>query len=288
MTLDKDLMSAFIRLIRVKQWIKNAFVFAPIIFSGLFTDTQAIINTCIAFALFCLAASATYVLNDIRDIEQDRKHPEKSKKRPLANGDISQTQAYIILAALYAIIAVSYFILPKVTEVIVLYVIINIGYCFYLKYLAVIDIFTIASGFVLRVYAGAMALEVPVSSWMFITTLCVALYLAAIKRRQELKLQGDGSRKVLKAYTVEVADRFAQMSATSALVFYSLFVTSTRPELVMSIPLVLFGFFRYWFITETLDQGESPTDALIQDWQLLLVAFLWAMFCIWTILSTTT
>lgn len=281
-------MSAFIRLIRVKQWIKNAFVFAPIIFSGLFTDTQAIINTCIAFALFCLAASATYVLNDIRDIEQDRKHPEKSKKRPLANGDISQTQAYIILAALYAIIAVSYFILPKVTEVIVLYVIINIGYCFYLKYLAVIDIFTIASGFVLRVYAGAMALEVPVSSWMFITTLCVALYLAAIKRRQELKLQGDGSRKVLKAYTVEVADRFAQMSATSALVFYSLFVTSTRPELVMSIPLVLFGFFRYWFITETLDQGESPTDALIQDWQLLLVAFLWAMFCIWTILSTTT
>lgn len=279
-------MPAILRLMRPKQWVKNAFVLAPLLFSGQFSNPEAVKNAFIAFVLFCLASSATYIVNDWRDVEEDRQHPEKAKKRPLASGDVSFKQAGILLAILYSIIGASFFILPKVTLVILVYLILNLAYCFYLKYQPVLDIFTIATGFVLRVYAGAMALTVDVTPWMFITTLCLALYLGSIKRRQELKLKGDSGRKVLKAYNYEVADRFAQMSSTAALVFYSLFVTSERPELILTIPLVLFGLFRYWFITETLDKGESPTEALLQDWQLLAVGVVWSGLCMWILLGT--
>jgi 4-hydroxybenzoate polyprenyltransferase len=147
----------------------------------------------------------------------------------------------------------------------------------------VLDIFTIALGFVLRVYAGAMALSVPVSSWMFITTLCLALYLAAVKRRQELSQSGSDGRQVLEKYTVSLVDRYAEMSATGALLFYSMFVMSARPELVITVPLVLFGLFRYWYVVEALDGGESPTDALLSDAQLLLAVVLWVTACAWAI-----
>jgi 4-hydroxybenzoate polyprenyltransferase len=147
----------------------------------------------------------------------------------------------------------------------------------------VLDIFTIALGFVLRVYAGAMALNVPVSSWMFITTLCLALYLGAVKRRQELKQSGSDGRQVLKQYTVVLVDRYAEMSATGALLFYSMFVMSTRPELVVTVPLVLFGLFRYWFVVEALEGGESPTDALLADGQLLTTVVLWVSLCAWAL-----
>ena len=154
---------------------------------------------------------------------------------------------------------------------------------FVLKHQPVIDIFTVAIGFVLRVYAGATALLVPVSSWMFVTTLCLALYLAAVKRRQELSQSGPEARKVLGKYSVQLVDRYAEMSATGALVFYSMFVMSTRPQLVITVPLVLFGLFRYWYVVEELDGGESPTDALFDDWQLLLTLLLWVATCAWAL-----
>jgi 4-hydroxybenzoate polyprenyltransferase len=152
-----------------------------------------------------------------------------------------------------------------------------------LKHQPVLDIFTIAIGFVLRVYAGAVALTVPVSNWMFVTTLCLALYLAAVKRRQELSQSGTEGRKVLEKYSVSLVDRYAEMSAMGALVFYSMFVMSAKPELVITVPLVLFGLFRYWYVVEVLDAGESPTDALIADWQLLLTVVLWMASCIWAL-----
>jgi hypothetical protein len=128
-----------------------------------------------------------------------------------------------------------------------------------------------------------MALDVPVSSWMFITTLCLALYLAAVKRRQELSQSGTEGRKVLEKYSVSLVDRYAEMSATGALLFYSMFVMSAQPELVITVPLVLFGLFRYWFVVEALDGGESPTDALLADWQLLLTVVLWVAACGWAL-----
>lgn len=269
---------------RPRQWIKNGFVFAPLIFSGDFLSQDAILATVIAAALFCVASSATYIINDIHDIERDRRHPKKSRTRPLAAGIVTIPQALALMAVLYAVLIASWFVMPSVVLVIALYMAINLLYTFVLKHQPVIDIFTIAIGFVLRVYAGAMALTVPVSSWMFVTTLCLALYLAAVKRRQELARTGNGeTRKVLEKYSLPLIDRYAEMSATGALVFYSMFVMSARPELVITVPIVLFGLFRYWYVVEALDSGESPTDALLSDWQLLLTLTLWVGCCAWAL-----
>jgi len=276
---QKVSFSAILRLMRPKQWIKNTFVLAPLIFAGVFTQTDAIISAFIAFILFSVGASATYVLNDYNDIENDRKHPVKSKKRPLASGEVTKGQAKVLMVILYSIVLASGYFFPATVAVIVTYLLLNVAYTFYLKHQPVLDIFTIAAGFVLRVYAGAVALDVPLSSWMFITTLSLALYLAAIKRRQELSKSGNEARKVLQKYTVALVDKYAEMSATCAILFYSLFVMSDRPQLVYTIPFVLFGLYRYWFVVETKEGGESPTDALFADTQLQLTIVGWILAC---------
>ncbi len=285
MTTNKNtsLFFGLIRLIRPKQWIKNAFVFAPLLFIGGLIDQAAIIKTCIAAALFCIASSAVYIVNDIHDIEHDRQHPTKVKKRPLASGQVSIKYAMALLFGLYTILLFGYFTQPKVILVIAAYLALNFAYTFVLKHKPVIDIFCIAIGFVLRVYAGAMALVVPVSSWMFVTTLCLALYLAAIKRRQELLKSGSEGRRVLAHYSIALVDRYAQTAAIGCLLFYSLFVMSAHPAMVITIPFVLYGIFRYWFIVETLDGGESPTDALFSDWQLMLTCCAWVGVCVWAL-----
>jgi 4-hydroxybenzoate polyprenyltransferase len=170
-----------------------------------------------------------------------------------------------------------------VSLVILGYLLLNLAYTFVLKHQPVVDIFTIAIGFVLRVYAGSVALGVQLSEWMFVTTLCLALFLASVKRRQELSQSGIDGRKVLEKYSISLVDRYAEMSATGALVFYSLFVMSARPQMIVSIPLVLFGLFRYWYVVEELDSGESPTDALLTDWPLLLTVVSWIGVCGWVL-----
>ena len=276
-------LRGLIKLMRPKQWVKNGFVLAPLVFSGEFLDLDAIGYALWAMLLFCAASSATYVINDMHDIERDRRHPKKSQSRPLAAGVVPVSAALFLLAGLYAVLLGAWFVVPKVLGVIAAYLVLNLAYTFVLKHQPVVDIFTIAIGFVLRVYAGAVALSVPVSSWMFITTLCLALYLAAVKRRQELSQSGSEGRKVLEKYSVALVDRYAEMSATGALLFYSMFVMSAKPALVITVPLVLFGLFRYWFVVEALDGGESPTDALLADWQLLLTVVLWVLTCVWAL-----
>jgi decaprenyl-phosphate phosphoribosyltransferase len=276
-------MRGLLKLMRPKQWIKNTFVLAPLVFAGAFLDTRAIAESLIAAALFCVASSATYIVNDMRDIERDRRHPKKSKTRPLAAGIVSMREATVLLVTLYGILALALLVAPRVVLVIAAYMALNVLYTFVLKHEPVLDIFTIAIGFVLRVYAGAMALSVPVSGWMFVTTLCLALYLAAVKRRQELAQTGIEGRKVLERYSVALVDRYAEMSATGALVFYSMFVMSAKPQLVVTVPLVLFGLFRYWYVVDQLDQGESPTDALFSDRQLFATVILWVGTCAWSL-----
>jgi decaprenyl-phosphate phosphoribosyltransferase len=276
-----ELIREVIRLIRVKQWVKNGFVLAPLLFTGKFTDAIAVRDTVIAFILFCLASSATYIVNDLKDIDRDRLHLKKSKSRPLAAGTISKSFALYLLFGLYVILLSGFFLAPKVMAVIAGYLCLNLAYTFVLKHQPVIDIFTIALGFVLRVLAGAVALNAPVSGWMFVTTLCLALYLAAIKRGQELSRNGTEGRLVLAKYTKSLMDKYAEMSATCALVFYSMFVMASRQELIVTVPLVLFGLFRYWYVVEVLDGGESPTDALLSDKLLLLTVVLWGVACIW-------
>jgi 4-hydroxybenzoate polyprenyltransferase len=277
-------LQGLISLMRPRQWVKNTFVLAPLLFSGSFLQFQQISQASMAMLLFCMASSAAYIVNDIYDLERDRLHPKKSKTRPLAAGLISIPLAFFLLLSIYALLLCAWLVMQKVMIVIVIYIFLNLAYTFFLKHQPVVDIFTIAIGFVLRVCAGAIAIEVPISSWMCVSTLCLALYLAAIKRRQELNQNGIDGRKVLEAYSVKLVDRYAEMSATGALLFYSMFVMSSKTELVITIPLVLFGLFRYWFVVETLDGGESPTDALLEDWQLLFTVVLWGGACCWALL----
>lgn len=273
-----------IKLVRPKQWVKNSFVFTPLIFAGEFLNLNSIYSTLIAALLFCLAASAVYIVNDLNDIENDRAHPQKCKKRPLASGEVQLQSALILLSLIYTCLGFAWLIMPNVIYVISAYLMINLAYTLKLKNEPVIEIFIVAFGFVLRVYAGALALDVPVSDWMFITTLSVSLYLASIKRRQELIQSGTQGRGVLAFYSITLIDRFAEMSAVITVVFYSLYVMDKQPDLILTIPFVIFGLFRYWYIVETLKGGESPTDVIIQDKQILMTTFLWLACCIWALL----
>ena len=268
---------------RPRQWVKNVFVLAPLLFSGEFLNSDAIGRALFAVLMFCLASSATYIVNDMYDIEHDRRHPKKSKSRPLAAGYVSMRIALTLLSILYGALIWGWFISPEVMLIISVYLVLNLAYTFALKHQPVIDIFTIAIGFVLRVFAGGMAISINISSWMSVTTLCLALYLAALKRRQELSQSGNQGRKVLNKYSIPLVDRYAEMSAIGALMFYSMFVMSSKPQLVITIPLVLFGLFRYWYVVDALDLGESPTDTLLADWQLLLTAVLWVAVCSWAL-----
>jgi 4-hydroxybenzoate polyprenyltransferase len=268
---------------RPKQWVKNGFVLAPLLFTGSFLNMVAVKQALLATLLFCIASSATYIVNDIQDIERDRRHPDKANSRPLASGALEIPHACALLLVLYGLLLIGWWFEPKVIGVILIYLVLNLAYSFALKHQPVIDIFSIALGFVLRVWAGAVALNVPVSGWMFTTTLCLALYLAAVKRGQELSQRGSEGRSVLNKYSKTLVDRYAEMSATGALVFYSMFVMASKPELVITVPLVLFGLYRYWYVVDVLDGGESPTDALLSDWPLLITVLLWIGACAWAL-----
>lgn len=268
---------------RPKQWVKNTFVLAPLIFARAYLDPAAVGSALLAFGLFCLASSASYIVNDMRDVDRDRLHPAKRRARPLAAGTVSRRKAAILLVILYALIALGLLVDARTVLVIAAYIGLNLAYTFALKDQPVLDLFCIAIGFVLRVYAGAVALDVPLSSWMAITTLCLALYLAAIKRRQELNSSGSAAREVLAEYSTSLIDRYAEISATGALIFYSLFVISSNQNLVVTIPVVIFGLFRYWYVIEEHKEGESPTDVLLTDLPLAATVMIWGAACVWAL-----
>jgi decaprenyl-phosphate phosphoribosyltransferase len=273
----------FFLILRPRQYIKNFFVFAPLIFSGMFLNQEALIKSFFAFIFFCIASSLVYVINDICDIDNDKSHPLK-KQRPLAKGDIKINEALFLSFMLSSILLISFFINFKFSLILFLYIFLNIFYSFKLKHEPVLDIFSIAISFVLRVISGSYALDLPISSWMCITTLSLALYLASIKRRQELlNMGGGGGRKVLANYNIELLDRYAEISATGALMFYSLFVLSSKPNLVITIPFVIFGLFRYWYIVQLKNKGEDPTDVLLNDWQIISTIFLWLSLTLYLI-----
>jgi len=270
---------ALIRLLRPKQWIKNLFVLAPLIFSGLFMRQLSMLLALFGTFMFCVASSIVYVFNDLSDRHIDALHPVKRLTRPLASGAVSVSAARVLLALLGAMLLLGSLVSPMLVGVLLVYVLLNVLYSVWLKRMPVVDIFCVAAGFVLRVYAGAVVIDVPLSSWMLITTLSIALYLAAIKRRDELEVQGDGARAVLGQYTIPLLERFALMASVCAMVFYSMFVVTTRPVLAFTIPFVLFGIFRYWFLVDRHGRGESPTDALWSDRPLAITVVLWGILC---------
>lgn len=281
----RSILGATFRLLRPRHWIKNGFVLAPLIFSGSFTKPHAILQAIIATGLFCVASSATYVFNDLIDRPTDALHPIKSRTRPLASGAIGVGQARAVLAVLVAIVLASAAWSLPTAAVAVGYMTLNVAYTLKLKHLPVIDIFVLASGFVFRVFGGAVALDVPLSSWTMVTTLSLALFLASVKRRDELATAGDGARSVLQFYTVRLLDRYAEMASLSAVVFYGLFVVTVRPRLNVTMPLVLFGLFRYWYLVEGGNRGESPTETVWTDPPIILTVVAWVAVCLWRLKS---
>jgi len=272
---------ALARLLRPRQWIKNAFVPAPAVFANVWMNPAQDVRALAATAIFCVAASAVYVFNDLLDAPTDRLHPVKRVSRPLASGAVSIATGRTVLAVLVAILVGATIVFPAVAPAMAAYIAVNAAYTLKLKHVAVVDLFCVASGFVLRVYAGALAVDVPLSSWMLITTLSLALYLAAVKRRQELATSGPGGRRVLGAYTLPLLDGYAQTAASASVVFYSLYVLDVRPALVVTVPFVLLGIFRYSYLVQTRNLGESPTEALWTDVPLILTVAGWAALCLW-------
>jgi 4-hydroxybenzoate polyprenyltransferase len=271
---------------RPRQWIKNAFVLAPLIFSGSFLDRASVARALAAVLLFCVASAATYVLNDLCDRHADRQHPIKRLTRPIAAGAVSVRGAAALLAGLALLLLAGAALFPAAGLGIGVYLLVNVAYTLRLKHVPVLDLFCIALGFVMRVAVGALAIPVVLSTWMLVTTLSLALYLATIKRRMELQRQDRGeTRVVLAHYSLALLDRYAELSALSAIVFYGLFVTTVRPELAVSVPLVLFGLFRYWYIVDRRGGGESPTDALWDDRLLLGTVLSWGGLCTYVLWS---
>ena len=269
---------AAIRLLRPGQWLKNGFVLAPLIFSRSFVSPSAVVHSLAAFAIFCGAASVAYIVNDIFDRESDRAHPLKRVRRPIASGEISVRAAVTIVAIVIPLLLlVALLVSPMFLLAVVLYLGLTTAYSIHLKSMPIIDLFAVACGFVLRVWGGAVAIDVVLSVWMFITALSLALYLAATKRRQELLTTTDASgfRSVLQHYTVALMDDYSGIAVVATFVFYGLYIVTVRPQLAATVPVVLFGVFRYRYLLE-LSHDESPTDRLVRDPQMIVCALLWA------------
>ena len=272
---------------RPGQWIKNLFVFAPLLFSAKLMVPADLLSTVSAFFAFSFSASAVYVLNDLVDIESDRLHETKRHTRMLAAGKVNKPVAIVLAVALVVASGVLSFSTPKVLAVIGIYLLVNVAYSFWLKHQPVLDIFCIATGFVLRVTAGAQAINVELSAWMAVTTFSLALFLAAMKRKAELRQSAGAGRLVLQSYTPELVSMFATVSASSAVVFYSLYCLSTKPAMTVTIPVVLFGIMRYWFVSDKSERSQNPSDTIFRDWQLALAALVWLVLSASALTSTS-
>jgi 4-hydroxybenzoate polyprenyltransferase len=288
----------FLRLIRVHQWIKNVFVFVPLLFSLHLFDKDYFETTLLAFLVFCLASSAIYVINDLVDIESDRAHPVK-KERPLPSGAISQTAAIIIASLLLVLVfwMMMYFNVEFILLV-VAFVVLNVLYSFWLKNLVLLDIFSIAAGFSIRVLAGAFVIQVPISSWLLLTTMFISLFLGVMKRRSELILvtenlrqktdsadqAGSQSRKVLAQYSLNFADQMATIAATGVIVCYALYTVAPRTisifqteRLIYTTPFVVFGIFRFMYLEYINRKGENTTRALATDLPMIINVILYSL-----------
>ena len=269
----------YLKLIRVKHWIKNLLIFIPLICSG-FINIDNILNLIIGFFSFSFMSSFIYIINDIKDIEKDKLHPRK-KKRPLPSGKITKKKAIIIaIILLIASLSFNYIIHKEIlnTSLYLLlgYMIINVLYSMGLKNIAILDIVLLASGFIIRVYYGASIINVPVSDWLFLTILNASLFLGLGKRKKEL-INNKDSRKVLKEYNEAFLDRFQYISLGLMLVFYSLWTIEQDIKfLSLTIPLLIIIFMKYCLIIEKSDEGD-PTTILYQDKMLLFLCLIYGI-----------
>ena len=272
-------MKNYLKLIRVKHWIKNVLIFIPMVCAGIVTYDN--ILSCIGgFFAFSFASSFIYIINDIKDIEKDKLHPRK-KNRPLPSGKVKKSIA-IYIAVLMVILAITinsiinnnflntslYFLIG--------YIIINIFYSMGLKNVAIVDIVLLASGFVIRVYYGASIINVDVSSWLFLTIMSASLFLGFGKRKKEL-IHSKDSRKVLQEYNEAFLDKFQYLSLCLTIVFYSLWtIEQSVKYMYLTIPLLIIIFMKYSLNIEKNDEGD-PTTILYKDKMLIGLCLLYAI-----------
>jgi 4-hydroxybenzoate polyprenyltransferase len=278
---------------RPKQWVKNVFIFAPMIFVLIQRKAEHLFHldfigtSLLAFVLFSFVTGGIYIFNDILDRENDRQHPQK-RNRPIAAGRLPVVQAAVFAAVLLAGVLVLIYLLNREFFYISLfYMAINVLYSLFLKSMVIIDIMVIAFGFVLRVMAGAAVNRIALFPWILISTFLLAIFLALIKRRQELLKMQDlvpekVSRKTLLSYTVSLLDQMISISTATTLIAYIMYVLSPdvqqkfhSTKLYYTVPFVIFGIFRYLFLSYARGEGESPSEIIYTDLPFTVNIVLW-------------
>jgi 4-hydroxybenzoate polyprenyltransferase len=284
-------MSPAMRLLRPEQWLKNFFIFAPLIFSRHLFDQGYVWTALQAFLVFSLLSSTVYIFNDIADREADRLHPTK-RNRPIAAGRISIGTAVGIAAGLLLVIGfLVTFLNAKFLFVAAIYFVLNLGYSFYLKRVILVDVFIVAAGFMLRVLAGAFAINVQVSEWLVLCTLFVSLFLSISKRRGELMLVKNSDhyegRAALRGYDIEFLDQMMTITASGMAISYALYTVAERTvsmfgssNLIFTTLFVLFGIFRYLYLVRGRKTEDNPTHMLTTDAVTLLNVAAWFGVCV--------
>jgi 4-hydroxybenzoate polyprenyltransferase len=274
-----------VKTLRIKQWIKNLIVFAPLIFSENVFDIPLLLKSVFAFVLFCLVSGAAYILNDLKDLEEDRLHPLKSK-RPLASGRLKKNLALFTFFFLVIISLMGAFLINiSLFIALGMYLLLQVSYSFWLKHVVILDVFLIAAGFFIRVIAGGLVIEVQLSPWLFICTILLALFLALSKRRHELVLLNEAAeihRPILKEYNPHLLDQMIAVVTASTVISYCLYTISSETiekfgtrNLIFTVPFVLYGIFRYLYLVHQKKEGGSPELLIITDKPLLIDVFLW-------------
>lgn len=273
---------------RPRQWAKNGVIFAALVFDrqlGL-NNLPAMFRTASGFLIFCILSGVVYIINDLADIEADRQHPQK-RKRPIAAGDLSVALASAAAVVLLALVfPLAYWLSPAFAAVSLGYLLLNLAYSRWLKHIVLLDVFSIALGFVLRVVAGITLITVArFSPWLYVVTTLGSLFIGFGKRRAELALlaeEANSHRKVLEGYSIAVLDTYIAILSGTTIIAYSLY-TFSAPNLpdnhvmMLTIPLVIYGVFRYLYLIEMEQAGGAPEEILLTDRPLQLVVMLWVL-----------
>ena len=271
-------MKSYLQEMRLKNWVKNIFVFVPLVFSlGLF-NREKLLATLIAFVAFCLVSSAVYMFNDMCDIDKDRAHPVK-QNRPIASGVITVRKAFVFATLLAGMgIAISFCVNVATGILVVSYLALNLTYTLKLKHQPILDCFCIAAGFVLRVYAGGEASAEPVSDWLFLTVTATSLFMAFGKRRGELaKVGGSSTREVLQWYNAVFLNGMVFVCAGLSIVFYSLWAMYRASNMIYTVPLVIFMVSKYLLLIHDDNSHGDPTAVLFGDKPLCASAGLYGL-----------
>ncbi len=280
------MLLGLIKSMRPRQWAKNVFVFVALFFDRKLTDPESVLRTLAAFVLLCLMSSAVYLMNDLADIENDRQHPTK-KNRPLAAGQLSPAVA-AIAAVILAVssLAAGFALSTGLGWILLLYLLIQISYTFWLKRVVLVDVLIVAAGFILRIAAGVAVIEVErFSPWLYVFGGFLALFMVLGKRRHELVLLGEHAgdhRAILKEYNLDLVDRLLGLVTTAAVIAYTLYTflaegLPTNHVMMLTIPFVLYAVFRYMYLIHVRHEGGAPEDIFLRDRPMQFSMFLWAI-----------